>query len=387
VGFSVTWRRRSSDIADELWEYCFGPPKEGLFWFRALESSGLEDQFTFLFGLLLCDQSAVGIVPAFVFDVPLELVIPPRIAAFLLPFARGRLQGLGFQRTLFIGNVAGEEGCIGLRAGISLSDVVETIHAAAREKADEFGAPMLVWKDFADQDRPTLDSLLCSANAFRIPSYPGTALPLVGGGFEAYLAKQRSARRWKLKNKLRRGKAVLDVEPTIVRSPGEADLAEIFGLFWQTYLKGKTKFERLTIDYFREIARCHESAFIVLRDPRSKKMVAFMLVLDLGERVINQFIGIDHAAGGGGYLYFQLFAAAYDWAAATGATVMQSGQTGYRAKLDIGHELIPLWNYCQHRNRLINRVFAIVASGISWETLDDDLRGHLDAHPGVRQRR
>jgi GNAT acetyltransferase-like protein len=385
VGFSVTWHKRSSDIAGELWESCFGPPREGLFWFRALERAGLEGQFTFLFGLLLRDHSAVGIVPAFVFDVPLKLVIPPRVAGFVLPFARGPLRGLGYQRTFFIGNVAGEEGCIGLRAGISLSDVVGTIHAAARAKAAELAAPMLVWKDFGDQDRPALDSLVSSVNAFRIPSYPGTTIPLVRGGFEAYLTTQRSARRWKLKNKLRRGKTALEAEPSVVKSPGEAELTEIFALFWRTYLKGRTKFERLNIDFFRAIARCRESVFIVLRDSRSGKMIAFMLALDLGERVINRFIGIDYAAGRGGYLYFQLFAAAYDWAVTTGAKVMQSGQTGYRAKLDLGHELFPLWNYCCHRNRIINRVFAKVASGISWETLDDDLRGHLDAHRGERQ--
>jgi hypothetical protein len=68
------------------------------------------------------------------------------------------------------------------------------------------------------------------------------------------------------------------------------------------------------------------------------------------------------------------------WAGAAGATEIQSGQTGYPIKLDLGHELVPLTNYCTHRNRLVHRVFAVVASHVDWASLDDDLvRASLDA--------
>jgi len=113
-------------------------------------------------------------------------------------------------------------------------------------------------------------------------------------------------------------------------------------------------------------------------------MLAFMLMFDLGQRVINQFIGIDYIAAPRGFLYFRLFVAAYDWASTTKATVMQSGQTGYMAKLDLGHSLVPLWNYCEHRNPIVNWVCRRIASGISWDTLDTQLGEYLKAHPEVR---
>ena len=59
---------------------------------------------------------------------------------------------------------------------------------------------------------------------------------------------------------------------------------------------------------------------------------------------------------------------------------MQSGQTGYMAKLDMGHNLIPLWNYCEHRNLAVNWIYRRVASGISWDTLDAQLGEYLKAH-------
>lgn len=380
----ITWHNRTADFPDSLWRDCFRPPREGLFWFRALESAKLDDQFTFRFGLLQTDGSPIGIVPAFVFDLPLDLVIPPEIARVLMPFMRGPLRHLAYQRTLFIGNVAGEEGCIGLLPGHAPGDFAPFIHAVARAEAAALKAPMLVWKEFPDSTRAALDGLLASTRAFRMVSYPGTAIPLERGGYRAYLAKERSARRWKIKDKLRRGAQKLPLITSIIARPGESELEEIFPLFWQTYVRGKTKFERLTPEFFRAIAQCDESTFVVQRNAASGKMLSFVLMLNLGERVINKFIGIDYASGADAFLYFRLFEAAYDWACTTNATLLQSGQTGYMAKLDLGHSLVSLWNYCEHRNPLLNRVYRDVAARITWDTLDDQLAEYLRAHPEQR---
>jgi hypothetical protein len=384
VAFELTWHDRTSDIPRWLWDACFGPPKEGLFWFRALEAGKLEQQFAFLFGLLQQDGVAVGIIPAFLHDLSLDLVIPPAIARFVKPLARGPLRRLGYQRTLFVGNVAGEEGHIGLVPGHTLRASAPFIQSALRKKARALKAPMLVWKDFPSEVREALDEGLVTGGAFRIPSYPSTIIPLVRGGYAAFLATQRSDRRRKINSKLRRSANTYAVTTAVVARPDEDQLGEIFTLFQQTYLRGKTKFERLTPEYFHAIAECDESTFIVQRDATSGKMVAFMLMLNLGQRMINQFIGIDYGATSGGFPHFRLFAAAYDWACATPATVLQSGQTGYMAKLDIGHALVPLWNYCEHRNSAVNWIYRKGAAGIGWETLDDQLAEYLKAHPEGR---
>ena len=52
---------------------------------------------------------------------------------------------------------------------------------------------------------------------------------------------------------------------------------------------------------------------------------------------------------------------------------VQSGQTGYRAKLDVGHELVPLNNYFRYRNPLIQTIASFLAKRISWSSLDADL--------------
>jgi len=377
----ITWHNRTSDIPNSLWRDCFEPPKEGLFWFRTLEAGRLQDQFTFLYGLLRADYVPIGIVPAFIFDLPLHLVAPPSLARFIPFLERSPLRRWSYQRTFFLGAVAGEEGHVGLLPEYSFSSVVRFIHREARAKATAMRAPMLVWKEFPENARAALDQLLDTRRTFRTVSYPGTAIPLVRGGYQAFLATQRSTRRWKINDKLRRGALKLALEKSVVRRPTATELGEIFPLFWQTYLRGKTKFERLTPEFFRAIADCDESTFVVLRNAKSGSMVSFMLLLDLGERVINQFIGIDYASANSGYLYFRLFASGYDWACTTGADVMQSGQTGYMAKIDMGHSLVPLWNYAEHHTFLMNWIYAKIARDIAWDTLDDQLAEYLKAHP------
>jgi len=60
---------------------------------------------------------------------------------------------------------------------------------------------------------------------------------------------------------------------------------------------------------------------------------------------------------------------------------MQSGQTGYMAKIDMGHSLVPLWNYAEHHTFLMNWIYAKIARDIAWDTLDDQLAEYLKAHP------
>jgi len=76
-----------------------------------------------------------------------------------------------------------------------------------------------------------------------------------------------------------------------------------------------------------------------------------------------------------------LWEVALNWVISQKAVEFQSGQTGYRAKIEIGNELVPLTNYCKHTNPIMNLIYAKVASNVSWTTLDADLADHLKAHP------
>jgi predicted N-acyltransferase len=212
-------------------------------------------------------------------------------------------------------------------------------------------------------------------------SYPGTIVELPGATMEDYIQSLKGSHRHNLKKKLKKSKEKVKLERIVLQNPDQAQLDEIFALFWQTYEKGETKFERLTPQFFSSIARKPNSWFVLLRESATGKLVAFMLCFKLKDRVINKFIGIDYTRPSDWFLYFRLWEASVEWVIQTGSKEFQSGQTGYRGKIDVGHKLVPLLNYCRNRSPLFQELYRRVGPTITWGELDRDLDTFIKAHP------
>jgi len=368
---------RATDIDESVWRACFPHPLEGLFWYHTLETSGLEDQFTIFYAVIRRAGKPVGLAPCFLHDVPITLVAP-RPVALVLTLLSKLFPRVGYQRTLFVGSPCSDEGTVGLIPGVKLTDVLPELGAAVRARARQFKASMIVFKDFPSADRPALAGLRGFAPTV---SYPGTVAALPAPDKDAYYRSLAHTQRHNLLKKLRRSRELLPLDTSIVQRPSDRELAEIFGLFMQTYERGKTKFERLDLRFFERVREQAPAHFILQRDPANGALVAFMLVFHLGDRVINKFIGLDYRRGTKAYLYFRLFDAALDFAYACGAKELQSGQTGYRAKLDLGHRLVPLFNVFRHENPLVHAIFRTIGGRVTWRSLDGDLAEFLRAHP------
>lgn len=375
--YTVNWVDSESEIAPELWQAYFPAPYEGHWWYQVMERCGIQDQFTFLYAVVSDSSGTIAIAPAFVMNVPMRLVLPPAI----LPLANliGHIVPSAlYQRTLFIGSPCSDEGHVGMLDGVNRLAVLNSIELAMVSKAKQIQASMRVWKDFPQQYAIDFTSL--NAHLFKVVSFPGTSVELPDATKDGYLATLKSSRRNKLKKKLRlAAESPVDVE--VIQQPDSEILNELFNLFWQTYEKGGTKFERLNRKFFDLIAAETNSHFIILREQSNGKIVAFMLCFALGDQVINKFIGIDYQQPKEWFLYFKLWEAAVDWAAGIGAKSIQSGQTGYAPKIELGNQLVPLTNYCAHLNPVINWIYAKVAKTINWDTLDADLAIYLKAYP------
>ena len=366
--FSVAFVRSASDIDTALWEACFPPTLEGRWWYETLERSRLEDQFTFLYAVISRDRTPVGIAPAFVMRFPVSLVAPDALKP-LLPL----IGSLAHPKTLFVGSPCADEGTVGLLPGTDRRAALLSLQDALLAKARELDAPLLVWKDMpADVQQP--------AGTFRVESFPGTEVEL-GPDRAAYLASLKGSRRHNVLKKIKRSASHFSARIDVIEKPDERLLGEIFPLFMQTYERATTSFERLGREFFAQIAEVPCARFITVREEKSGDMVAFMLCFELAPKLINKFVGMDYRRPGEWQLHFRLWDAVVDYALSRGLTSIQSGQTGYAVKIETGHRLVPLANFCRHRNGLVHALAARAARGIDWATLDDDLARHLRAHP------
>jgi hypothetical protein len=308
------------------------------------------------------------------------LVAPPAVAWVLRQLAR-IWPRIGYQRTFFVGSPCSDEGTIGLLPGLALEDVMPALQGAVLEAARRERARMTVFKDVRAADAAILAGTSHVADFVSTLSYPGTAVRLPGASKSDFYRALPHRHRHHLLKKLRRSEETLPVDRAVLDRPSEVELAALFRLFLQTYERGTTKFERLGPPFFAAIAQASVTRFIVLRERSSGDPVAFMLVFLLGTRVVNKFIGIDYTRGDRAFLYFRLFDAALDFAYASGAQELQSGQTGYRAKLDFGHELVALYNVFHHDSPAVHWLFRTIGRRITWASLDTDLAGRAPPSP------
>lgn len=326
---SVSFVDSARDVPDGLWEACFPPPLEGVWLYRALEESGLDDQFTFLYGLIRDGKRPVGIAPAFVMNVPIEVVLPKqvlpavRVAGKLLPM-------FSHQRTLFVGSPCSDQGTVGLLPHTDRRAALSCLQRAVREKAKDLRAPMTVWKDFPEDDAPDLNWLAQQEGLFPLVSFPGTITGLPASKRkDDYYAVMKASRRQKLKRKLRHSNAAAAIDAVVVQNPPPGTLDEIFVLYQQTYERAKTKFERLNRAFFTNIAKEPASHFILMRQKSGGELLAFLLSFASGTRLISKYLGMDSAKPREWALWFRLWDAAVDFALAEGFTSIQSGQTVY----------------------------------------------------------
>ena len=384
-GFSVRFVESESQVDPELWDACFAPPLEGRWWYSTLEQCGLEDQFSFLYGVIHRDGVAVGIAPAFSMNFPVALVAPPALLRAIEWLGR-IFPSLAYPRTLFVGSPCADEGTVGMVRGVDSRSALLALQQALEAQARALGAALLVWKDFPASYAADLEWLAKQQRLFRVVSFPGTIVELPGHSKEAYFAALKGRRRHVLRKKLRHSAARVEIRVEIVQRPDARMLDALFGLFWQTYEKATTRFEKLNRRFFGIVATRPESHFIVLRERSSDEIIAFMLCFDMGSTIINKFIGIDYRRPRDWLLYFRLWDTALDWALSRGAEAIQSGQTGYAPKIETGHRLVPLTNYCAHRNPVVHAIGRAFARHIDWSTLDEDLARFIKAHPDTLPR-
>ena len=372
----VQWHRSQSDIPTEVWDSCFAANLEGRFWYAALEQSNLGQQFQFYYAVVHSDKP-IAIAPCFLMDIPMSVVVPESVAPLFETLGQF-INQFKYQRTFSVGSPCADEGTVGVIPGFQLSDILPILDKAVREKANLLKASMIVWKDFPEASWSSLSTLCKNDEMFEMVSFPGATVDLPSDGkLESYYDDLKASRRQKIKKKLRSSHSNVHIDVQIVQQPTEAVRDEIFALFWQTYEKGKTKFERLNPEFFSEIAKAEPSWFILLREKETNQLVAFMLCLKLDGRIINKFIGLDYSRPPEWFLYFRLWDEAVRWCVSQKASELQSGQTGYSAKIELGHKLVPLKNFCKHLNPIMHLIYAKVAKTISWATLDKDLELYL----------
>src|SRR5262245_4412169 len=190
--YEVEFLKKASQIPDDLWDACFQVPGEGRWWYEALEQSGIDDQFTFFYGLIKHFGCLVGIAPVFAMDMPVEQVAP-QVFLRLLRLIGKIAPSVLFQRTLFVGSPFLAEGRVGLIPNANRRAALVALQIALEAKAGELRASLIVWKEFPESSSADLNWLSHQRGLFRVISLPNTIVEFPSHRKEDYFSAMKGS--------------------------------------------------------------------------------------------------------------------------------------------------------------------------------------------------
>lgn len=363
--------RRADEIPQDAWRRVYPPIIENQGFFKAIDDSRL-DQFSFYYILAYRRNHLVGIAPCFVMDYPLDTSIKGPLRR--VSNAIKRISPNIFSLRAFVC------GCPIASGKIAMTEDQEHVFQAIVRRIDhtakKMRASVIGYKDFEHASTPLLDTLQKSGYS-KFDSLPNTELSVRFSDFEEYLNTLSAASRYDLRRKFRRVEGHANIRMEVTSSPDEKTLKEIHDLYIQTEGAHEMGFEVLTPEFFRNIAcRMPDSAKFFLWKMEDR-LVAFVLCLVSHDRLNDYYVGLDYSIAHKYHLYFLKFRDVLNWCIENKIKVYEMGLTGYEPKRRLGFDLVPLYLYVRHRNRLIRPLFGMICQFLKFENFDPALKKAL----------
>jgi predicted N-acyltransferase len=343
-----------SDLRDyDTWQHVFQNKCKDHRYYEIVEET-LKGGFEYHYLLLGDDSGNVrAIQPVFFVRQNLVEGVPGRIGS-LVDRVRKILPRFLTMRVLMVGCAAGT-GDLAACDEKDESWVANALQASLSTYARKNKASLVVLKDFPATYRLELETLHINGYA-RIPSMPMTRLALYYENWEEYFRTLSKATRKDLRRKFRKAERAPKIEMEVV-----SDIAplvdEIHPLYLAVHERSPLKFETLTQDYFRTIARRmpDRARFFIWR--QSGKIVAFSFCLVCDDKIYDECIGLDYSVAFDLHLYFYTLRDIISWALQQGLKYYYSNPLNYEPKLHLDCELVPLDLYVMHTNPVLNPIF------------------------------
>ncbi|MDI1365131.1 MAG: GNAT family N-acetyltransferase [bacterium] len=340
------------------WDALFGDTLEGYDYLRAIETAGLEG-FAWRYVLVQRDGHLVAAAPAFITDYRLETTFDGggrKIAEQVRRIAPGVMT----PRLGCLGSPCTETARVGFAADLSERDrptVLKALIDAFERDAMRAGCSLMGVKD-ADAAQSVLWSGAMGAAGYSaVPGQAIADLVIDFSDLETYLARLSSGMRRDMRRKLR-SRAKVRIE---LRADLGEHLPRAMALYRQTLDRAEAQLETLTPDFFQTVAERMPGRAVFALYFVEDDLLAFNLLLEDGEVLLDKFFCMDAERGRAHNLYFLSWFFNLERCLARGLKRYQSGQANLGDKLRLGSRLTPVNMYFKHRNGLLNGALRLLA--------------------------
>lgn len=350
------------------WDRCFPGENEDWSYYFSVEQAGIPD-FSWQYFAVIDDGTLLAVIPAFTTVYRLDTTAQgtiKRIADVLTRFFPKMLS----IPLLCFGSPVTETCRIGFAPTVDDNEkhvLLSMLVDRFRQFAQVQRIGMLGVKDARDQDEMLWQPAL--AGFSKVAGLPTATLPVPFRSLDDYFKSLSRATRKDMRRKLRTGTAIRIEYRTVIDDVME----RISELYEETLERSDLQFERLPPEYFATLlANMPGKARYVLYW-RGNDLLAFNLLLESSERLIDKFIGTDtHARDYN--LYFLSWIENVRHCISNGIPHYQSGQDSYATKIRLGSKLILNWNYFLHTNPFLNAVLRLVVRLVLFERFDPEIR-------------
>lgn len=351
--------RDISNIPHEQWNAFLDPHdiQASHAFIRACQESDIE-QADYWF-LIVRDDAGPACVSAFcTMRVSLELLAPRwtrRAVQSLRRFRRSLLK----VPVLFCGlPVSFGRSCLRIRSDVSAAHVVREVARVMEQIAAEQNIDLLCAKEL-DVAESVIFADFPAHGFFAAPSMPSCTLPLNWHTFDAYLAAMRADYRRQVLHTL----AARDASSLHVRR--EDDFAPLIPRMHELYVRvmdrAEYQLERLNIRFFENLFRhLHVPSHAIIIE-KNDTILAFSLMLSSPGIATFLLAGYDERLSESAQLYPNLALAVVADAIASGAKLLEMGQTSYALKTRLGATTQPRTIYLRCRSPLKHRILSAAA--------------------------
>lgn len=231
---------------------------------------------------------------------------------------------------------------------------------AGVEEMDAAGADLMIVQNFQRQPpRGDLADVFEDLGFQRVPIPPTVLLDLPFSDFDEYLATMRAGYRRRVRKVMERS-AALRVELWTDFTPLVPELARLWRLVYER--ADEVKREILAEPFFAAAASLDELRILALKR-EDGSLASYALLLEDRPRLHFLYTGFEESAGRDEGAYFRLLYEIVRYAIEDGFTSVNLGITTLEPKMDLGGEPVDLYGWIRHRNPVLHKAFARLATG------------------------
>ncbi len=308
-------------------------------------------------------EKIVLIAPVFVMDYALDSTVLGKLKAFTTKL-RSLFPKLMTLRLLCVGSAVTDSAQIGFES--LNTEIIQTLNQKLEEIASLEKASVIAFKDVTEADLAQLKSPLQGLGFSVVDNMPVAKNSIHFNSLDEYLASISYRTRKGLRRKMK-SFSQLRIEEHDGMPP---QLDEIVRLYLNCYEKSELKFEKLTQDFFVNLAKLMPNNCRFVLYYSDNKLIGFNCLLHGNGVLMDKYIGLDYAKSLDLNLYSLSWLHNISMCIRDGFHTFQSGQAAYETKLRLGATLERAYIVFKHRNRLINPFLKMASCVLAYGNFD-----------------